>query len=264
MPFLWCSNIWLWWSKWGLLLCWAVCVACIRDLNKDLIETIPPHCTHPELTLAFTGVKHYLLLNWRTDLHPSLRVMHTCCALKWFTLQVKQHTCVSEQHWTQSSDTRGLCSTDACVTGRGSRQQHGITRTRTHGRPWGQRWRSFQCEESQAPDKPWSGPSRVLSEPNRDTDPEPDRGGLGDPELWPAFQGLLAYKHLRTQSAVQWRSRYHSQSQFSGKGEKPPDSPNCHLVHLFLYPTATPHITHRAGLLVPKSSHSEVLRGCVC
>lgn len=39
------------------------CAACIRDLNKDLIETIPPHCTHPELTLALTGVKHHLLIN---------------------------------------------------------------------------------------------------------------------------------------------------------------------------------------------------------
>lgn len=37
-----------------------------------------------------------------------------------------------------------------------------------------------------------------------------------------------------------------------------------HLVHLFLYPSATPHITHRAGLLMPKPSHSEALRGCVC
>lgn len=31
--------------------------------EQDLIETIPPHCTHPELTLALTGVKHHLLIN---------------------------------------------------------------------------------------------------------------------------------------------------------------------------------------------------------
>lgn len=115
---------------------------------------------------------------------PKSQVTRRCCALKWFTLRVKQHTGV----WREALDTElsGMhepCSTDTCVTGRAQVSSRGSPGHRHTGSCGGNDGGASDAREVRRPTIPGQVPAESYPNPTRNTDPEPDRGGLGDPQF---------------------------------------------------------------------------------
>lgn len=115
---------------------------------------------------------------------PKSQVTRRCCALKWFTLRVKQHTGV----WREALDTElsGMhepCSTDTCVTGRAQVSSRGSPGHRHTGSCGGNDGGASDAREVRRPTIPGQVPAESYPNLTRNTDPEPDRGGLGDPQF---------------------------------------------------------------------------------
>lgn len=163
-----------------------------------------------------------------------------------------------EKRWTQLSGTRGPCSTDACVTGRAQVSSTGSPGHRHTGSCGGDDGGASDARKVRRPTTPGQAPAESYPNPTRNTDPEPGRAGLGDPQFWPVFQGLLAYETPENTVSCTVKGRYHSQSQLSGKGGKPSDFPNCPL-YTCSSAQFQHHVTYRVLLLMLQTSHSEAL-----
>lgn len=107
-----------------------------------------------------------------------------------------------------------------------------------------------------------SNPGQDLAEsypkPTTTQTQSPTGAGWGIQNSDQLFKDCLPIKYLRTVSCTVKGQVSQSIAIFR-KGRKTIRLSKLSPCTLFLYPTATPHVTYRAGLSMPKTSHSEAL-----
>lgn len=195
---------------------------------------------------------------------PKSHVTRRCCAWNDSLCRLNKTLVFGEKRWTQLSGTRGPCSTDACVTGRAQVSSTGSPGHRHTGSCGGDDGGASDARKVRRPTTPGQAPAESYPNPTRNTDPEPGRAGLGDPQFWPVFQGLLAYETPENTSQLYSKGPVSQSVTTLRKGRETIRLPKLSLVHLLLCPIPAPRNLQGAPLNAANQPFWGAHGGCVC